>query len=157
MPTLDRPHKLSIVLLFATISAAYAGTTQKDFAAASSKWQAAALKSYEYTVEDTPTVPTGCDQGLPARLQVHNGRVARGFYLKAAGGRTTKVRISDSCLRRLYTIDSLFAYVAEHVGHCQTLRVSFDARYGYPTEVIDGCILDGNFPVRIRDVVPARE
>ena len=79
MPTPDRLHKLSIVLLFATLSAAYAGTTQEDLAAASSKWQAAALKSYKYTVEDTPSVPTGCDQGLPARLQVHDGRVTRGF------------------------------------------------------------------------------
>src|SRR5271168_2627895 len=157
MLTLDRLHKLSIGLLFATISSAFAGTTQEDLAAASSKWQAAALKSYEYTVEDTPSVPTSCDHGLPAKLRVHDGRVTRGFYLKEISGKNAKVRISESCLKFLYTIDSLFAYVAERVGHCQTLQVSFDARYGYPTEVIDECILDGNFPVRIWDVVPARE
>jgi hypothetical protein len=58
-------------------------------------------------------------------------------------------------LNSFYTIDSLFAYIGDHVELCSKLQVTYDARYGYSVE--DGCILDGSLPVRSGGAKPAKE
>jgi hypothetical protein len=107
------------------ITAAFAGTVQDEFASAASKWQSAALDRYEFTVEANPSVPTGCHGDLPARLTVRKGKVTRGFYLKT-GEKTSPVRISNSCLRVFYTVDSLFASIAANGEKCPRLKVTYD-------------------------------
>jgi hypothetical protein len=158
MLAVKRSSKILVILLFASISAAPAGTAREDLATASSTWKSAGLEDYDYTVQDSPSlVQTGCHDELPAKLTVHRGKVTRGFYLKTTNGQSTRARIPESCLTRFYTIDSLFAYIANRIGDCQRLKVTYDARYGYPTSVEDGCILDGEFPVMIWDVTPGRQ
>jgi hypothetical protein len=150
-------HKLSVALLFCGASVAPAATVEEDFLAASSRWKAAALRDYEYSVSNSSIIVTGCGDERPVRLTIHAGKATRGFYIETGSGQAAPVGIPGKCLKHFITIDSLFDDIARLIGHCEGLQASYDARYGYPSRVDTRCMLDGQYPVRVWDVTPAQK
>lgn len=63
------------------------------------------------------------------------------------------MRMPQKCLARAFTVDTLFAELISLGPRC-LLQVNYDEHHSYPRSADESCLLDGDFPVTIRDLVP---
>lgn len=96
-------------------------TAVADFRA---RWEAAGIADYEYEYRRQ----CECLDTRPARIEVRNGRVANATY--SDSGEPTGPNAATP------TIDDLFDLIESAIrDEAATLRVSYDPRLGYPTQI----------------------
>jgi len=87
------------------------------------RWEAAGITDYEYEFQRT----CECKDTRPARIEVRTGRVTAATYTDSG----------ESAPSAGYpTIDELFELIDEAISaEAASMRVSYDQRLGYPTEI----------------------
>jgi hypothetical protein len=144
-PRLD----FSVCLVIACLlGSAHAGEGPGSLGAARALWSQAVPKSYSYVFREHTTMVTMCvgpgSRLFPRnhlRITVRDGSVVRVASLRAG-------KLPDSCVRGLglHTIDGLFSLIERGQEECDDapqIEARYDARFGFPSDVSERCMLDG--------------
>ena len=145
---------LAVLTVMAFLPAVHAQSTQASaLAAARARWRAAGLSSYEYGYRkfcechpDTPpeTVVSVRDDA------VTNVRHRPVGYPQEVPGDPTRFKY-------YWTIDGLFDLLQAAEGRGATVRASYDAKLGYPTQIYidyDANFIGDELDVRLTAVTP---
>jgi hypothetical protein len=139
--------QFSVVLLGTMMVSACATNRSVDPRA---RWQKAALQDYTFSVDSSSTVTTSCTMYYPARISIRAGKVSRVVSLN---DQHPNFEVPSMCFKYFYTVDGVLNYIDHHQqAHAHCIKVTYDPALGYPSSLIDTCILDGEFPVKIWDL-----
>jgi Family of unknown function (DUF6174) len=123
--------KFILITLILILTACSAGGS--EFSQNQNKWQNANISHYRFQLN------VGCfcafRDKMPLTVEVQNGQIAS---MKYADG--TQINADEQANFAQYaTLDALFDYTAQRMKDAAEVKVTYDATYGYPTEVsIDG-------------------
>jgi hypothetical protein len=128
-------ERLRGAAVVALVAAALAGTAVADEAdlarldAARERWQAAAATDYRYGYQKY----CDCNRDTPPEtvVTVAGGRIVSVHHLHNDSAREVPAR--EGSLDLYWTIDALFAKLAQAMGGAAVVRAEYDPELGYPT------------------------
>lgn len=127
-----------------------------SLAAARALWSTAQPQNYSYVVEHVSLPVTLCRNARSEWVQLHRARITvrAGNVVRARTLRGQE--IPASCFGRLYTMDKLFAEIALVQSHPADsgdpcIQVTYDATFGFPSDIDGTCYLDGDWPISVRE------
>ena len=125
--------KLILITLVFILAACTVGGS--ELSQNQTKWQNANIAHYRFQLD----VSCFCAfrEKMPLTVEVQNGQVVSMTYSDG-----TPVSADDQTnmgFNQYATIDNLFRYTAQRLKDAEEVNVTYDATYGYPTQVnIDG-------------------